>query len=222
MANRHARRQTTRHPTTTHRPHPATPKKHHTPPTRKPAEMTSQPHHHETPPQLASVVRALDADVMDRFAGGAFGAFHIRTASGAQAVLKLLPQWPELELTRVRSAAELVDRLVSRGYPAPRFLDVGTVDDTVYTVQEYVEERFPSRSRQRHPPCCSGSGAVMRDRCHSNPTPDGPRNSSPGPLAARSCAPKPMTGAFTRSRPRTRDSGRHRPRGFPDKRCGSR
>jgi aminoglycoside phosphotransferase (APT) family kinase protein len=88
---------------------------------------------------VATITRALGAHSIERFAGGEFGAFRIETANGAQAVLKLLPAWPELALSRVQSAADLVALLLENGYPAPRFLDVGEVAGTVYTVQEHVE-----------------------------------------------------------------------------------
>lgn len=89
--------------------------------------------------RAVSVARALGVRLGDQFAGGEFGAFGIQTGTGAPGVLKLLPAWPELALSKVRSAAALVDLLISRGYPAPRFLDVGQVGGTVYTVQEYVD-----------------------------------------------------------------------------------
>ncbi|HEX3813576.1 MAG TPA: aminoglycoside phosphotransferase family protein [Mycobacteriales bacterium] len=83
--------------------------------------------------------------MLKQFSGGAFGAFHICTATGDDAVLKLLPNWPEYALHRVKGAADIVHGLIADGYPAPRFFDVGAVKDTVYSVQEYVSARAPER-----------------------------------------------------------------------------
>lgn len=94
---------------------------------------------------VAAVARTLGARVLKQFSGGAFGAFHIHTATGADAVLKLLPDWPEFTRHRVKAAADIVDRLIAGGYPAPRFLDVDALDGTVYTVQEYVAGEMPQQ-----------------------------------------------------------------------------
>jgi aminoglycoside phosphotransferase (APT) family kinase protein len=88
---------------------------------------------------VASVTNALGVRLVGQCAGGEFGAFRILLPSGAAAVLKLLPPWPALSLSKVQTAAGLVGLLVESGYPAPRFFDVGTIEGTVYTVQEFVE-----------------------------------------------------------------------------------
>jgi aminoglycoside phosphotransferase (APT) family kinase protein len=90
-----------------------------------------------------SMAHALDVRVLKRFDGGAFGAFHIRTTAGIDAVLKVLPDWPEFALHRVEAAAEIVHGLIAAGYPAPRFLDINVMNGSVYTVQEYVAGQVP-------------------------------------------------------------------------------
>lgn len=94
--------------------------------------------------RVRQVAAALDAQVIEPLAGGHFGAFRVRAAGGTDAVLKVLPDWPELAVNKVQGAAELVGRLTDRGYPAPRFLDVGVIGTDVYTVQEYVAGAVPS------------------------------------------------------------------------------
>ncbi|MEQ7125794.1 aminoglycoside phosphotransferase family protein [Actinopolymorpha sp. B11F2] len=91
------------------------------------------------------IADALDLQVVEQLAGGYFGAFHIHTTAGACAVLKVLPAWPELALDKVQCAVGLVALLRERGYPAPRYLDVGVVDADVYTVQEYLSGSVPDR-----------------------------------------------------------------------------
>ncbi len=90
------------------------------------------------------VARALDVRVVEQLVGGHFGAYHVQTAAGEQAVLKVLPDWTELALDKVQAAVGLVARLRRGGYPAPRFLDVGVVGADVYTVQEYVTGTVPN------------------------------------------------------------------------------
>jgi hypothetical protein len=93
----------------------------------------------------AIVARALGIRVLKQFSGGAFGAFHVRLPGGNDAVLKVLPDWPEFALPNVKAAADIVHGLIADGYPAPRFLDVGAVDGAVYTIQEYVDAQVPRR-----------------------------------------------------------------------------
>jgi len=97
-----------------------------------------------TPP-AETVADALGARIVRQFSGGAFGAFHIRTAPGNDAVLKVLPDWPEYTVHRVETAADIVHGLIADGYPAPRFLDVGAVGNTVYSVQEYIAAQVPQQ-----------------------------------------------------------------------------
>lgn len=107
---------------------------------------------------VTTIARTLGTRVLKQFSGGAFGAFHIETAAGADAVLKVLPDWAEFAVDRVRAAVDIVHRLIADGYPAPRFLDVGTINGTVYSMQEYVDAHVP----QRLPPTAP---AVLLDLC---------------------------------------------------------
>lgn len=77
--------------------------------------------------------------------GGVFGATLVRTAGGARAVLKLLPDWESLSLDAVTRAAESAARLRDRGYPIPAALDLGLVDGTVFTLQAYVAGEVPDK-----------------------------------------------------------------------------
>lgn len=91
--------------------------------------------------QVHQLATALELRIVGKLTGGYFGAFHVQTSAGTDAVLKLLPDWPEMALDKVHGAAELVARLRERGYPAPQYLDVGVIGAQVYTVQEYVTGR---------------------------------------------------------------------------------
>lgn len=117
---------------------------------------------------VATVADALDVQVVRQFSGGAFGAFHVRTAAGNSAVLKLLPNWPEYELHRVVAAADIVHGLEADGYPAPRFLDVGSVAGTVYSMQEYVAAKVPQQL-----PDSASTTLLALYRRHEAALPDG-------------------------------------------------
>ena len=80
-----------------------------------------------------------------RLDGGVFGAILVRTAGAGRAVLKLLPDWESLSLAAVTEAAAAADRLRDRGYPIPAVLDLGLVEGTVFTLQEYVPGEVPDR-----------------------------------------------------------------------------
>ena len=93
--------------------------------------------------RMHQVADAVGVRVVEQLAGGYFGAFRVETAAGAHAVLKVLPDWPNLVLDNVRDAVDLVARLRERGYPAPRYFEVGVVGGDVYTLQEYVAGAVP-------------------------------------------------------------------------------
>lgn len=60
-------------------------------------------------------------------------------------VLKLPVAHPRLSIEWVASAVELATTLRHGGYPAPTYLDVGTMHGRVYTVQEVVEGEIPDQ-----------------------------------------------------------------------------
>lgn len=100
--------------------------------------------------EVEEIAVALGLTVGRRLTGGAFGALSVRTAAGAPAVLKMLPTdgfWSE---PRVRVAMGLAESLRRNGYPAPRYLDVGSVRDRVYTVQEMIDGSAPDVLRPEH------------------------------------------------------------------------
>jgi hypothetical protein len=82
----------------------------------------------------ATVARALGVGVLRQFDGGAFGAFHVRTAAGQDAVLKVLPDWPEFALHRVKAAADIVHGLT---------LEIAnSADPTVFRANDVVHGDF--------------------------------------------------------------------------------
>jgi aminoglycoside phosphotransferase (APT) family kinase protein len=85
-----------------------------------------------------------------RFGGGSFGAYLARTAGGAAVVFKVLPDHPGFSLDRVARAAELAATVRAAGCPVPRFLQTGTVDGRVYTIQEFVAGAVPAVLRLPH------------------------------------------------------------------------
>jgi hypothetical protein len=77
-----------------------------------------------------------------RFARGAQGAYRLRDATGAECVLKWQPG--ASRPGRIAAEVPLLDRLRAAGYPVPRYVAFGVLDDPVgrYTVQE----RLPGES----------------------------------------------------------------------------
>jgi Ser/Thr protein kinase RdoA (MazF antagonist) len=66
--------------------------------------------------------------------GESGGAFEVRTADGARAVLKFHTD----DVLDLDAPSALVDALRARGYPAPATLSKGARDGTVYEIQEWL------------------------------------------------------------------------------------
>lgn len=73
-------------------------------------------------------------ELVGRYATGEQGAFAIADHGGRRAVLKWEPDAGQLD--RVRDAAIMTARLRERGYPAPRYLAIGSVAGAGYSIQE--------------------------------------------------------------------------------------
>ncbi|WP_204000430.1 hypothetical protein [Virgisporangium aurantiacum] len=93
------------------------------------------------------VATRLGLTVEHRFGGGSFAA--ARTAGGASVVFKVLPDHPGSASAEwpVRSNSP---RPRAAGCPVPRFLQTGTVDGRVYTIQEFVAGAVPAILRLPH------------------------------------------------------------------------
>lgn len=90
--------------------------------------------------ELASTV---GVSIDHQLGGGLWGAYLGRSRTGAEVVVKVLPQHPLNELAKVRRAVVLADRLRLSGYPAPRYLLVEQVAGRVITIQEFVRGTTP-------------------------------------------------------------------------------
>ncbi|MEQ7009155.1 phosphotransferase [Actinopolymorpha sp. B17G11] len=99
---------------------------------------------------VQSFAEGLGLHVGRRLAGGEFGAYLARTVHGQHVVLKILVRHSRLSIEWVVTAVELTTKLRQNGYPAPRFLDVGTMHGRVYTVQEAVDGVMPDQLRPSH------------------------------------------------------------------------
>lgn len=82
----------------------------------------------------------MDLEIVGPLAGGEVGATEVRDRDGRRLVLK---QWPggDEEGAALEAAIELVERLRSAGYPAPRYLLAGSCDGQVMAVQTWVDGR---------------------------------------------------------------------------------
>lgn len=96
------------------------------------------------------VAEGLGLDVQRRLAGGEFGAYLARTVHGQNVVLKLPVRHSRLSIEWVATAVQLTTTLRQNGYPAPRYLDVGTMHGLVYTVQEAIEGVMPDQLSSSH------------------------------------------------------------------------
>ncbi|MFC7620566.1 aminoglycoside phosphotransferase family protein [Microlunatus sp. GCM10028923] len=94
---------------------------------------------------VEQAVERLGLTIERRLDGGVFGATLVRSPGAARAVLKLLPDRVAPSLDAVAEAAALAGGLRGAGYPIPAVLDLGLVDGTVFTLQEYVAGEVPDR-----------------------------------------------------------------------------
>jgi aminoglycoside phosphotransferase (APT) family kinase protein len=107
--------------------------------------MAERPWKQSVSGTVSIVAARLGLKLGARLAGGEFGAFAVQTLNGSPLVVKLLPPHPALRLTRVNQALELCGALRASGYPAPRYVDAGEVNGTVYTLQELAAGEVPER-----------------------------------------------------------------------------
>jgi len=77
-------------------------------------------------------------EVVAPCAGGEFGATHVRDSAGRDLVLKLVH-----DIEWATRGADIAGRVRARGYPAPEYVDVGTVEEQGYTVQELRPGAIP-------------------------------------------------------------------------------
>lgn len=99
---------------------------------------------------VASIAKQLGFDLQRQLGGGAFGAFLARTGAGAEVVLKVLPDHPGFSHERVSKAVQCAEKVRASGYPVPQYLQVGSAQDRVFTVQEYVGGEVPDVLRLPH------------------------------------------------------------------------
>lgn len=101
---------------------------------------------------MDELARNLGLTVVRQLAGGEWGAFLARSGSGSgeTVVLKVMPRHWLFGYERVATAVQLAATLREEGYPIPRYLDVGTVDADVYTVQEAVAGSVPDALSLAH------------------------------------------------------------------------
>lgn len=92
---------------------------------------------------LRQVTDALGLRSCRRLAGGENGAYEAWTTAGVHVVVKVMPWWQDL--ASVRQAVDFAENLRSDGYPAPRYLAVESVDESVATVQEFIQGCVPSQ-----------------------------------------------------------------------------
>ena len=81
--------------------------------------------------------------LLERLAGGEWGAYLGDIADGRRVVFKPLPVHSIFAESRVRAAVGMAESLRVGGYPAPRYLDVVVIDDQVCTLQEFVSGHVP-------------------------------------------------------------------------------
>jgi hypothetical protein len=110
-------------------------------------------------PSAVDVVEAINARcktdfrLVGRYAVGETGAYRLRNAAGERFVLK----WSPLEQTPlVAAAAEATERLRAVGYPAPRYVAWGKLDELCFGVQQ----RLPGRPDTRRPARSSTGGCA--------------------------------------------------------------
>lgn len=92
------------------------------------------------------VAAALGWELVEKCAGGEFGA-HLVSRRGEKAVLKV---WsPPLDFERISNSAELAGRVRANGQLVPRYLGVGKIGDSIYTLQEWIDGEVPARLELR-------------------------------------------------------------------------
>ena len=143
----------------------------------------------------SAIASTIGMTVVGRMTGGEGpGAYEVRTAEGARAVLKFATG-PHLDFEQ---AARTCEVLRGRGYPAPATLRTGMLDDTRFAVIELLpgepgaqpdagarRTRHPARrapARRRH------LGATAVDRRHRLERDGGPRSAT---ASTRRCARTP-------------------------------
>ncbi len=88
------------------------------------------------------VANALGWELVEKCAGGEFGA-HLVSRHGEKAVLK---SWsPPHDFERISNSAKLAGRVRDAGQLVPRYLDVGQIGDSIYTLQEWIDGDVPAR-----------------------------------------------------------------------------
>jgi hypothetical protein len=91
---------------------------------------------------VTTAARSLGWDLVERCAGGEFGA-HLVERRGERAILKL--HAPELSYEAIAGSVALAGRARERGQRVPRYLDVGRAGDAAYTLQAWVAGDLPER-----------------------------------------------------------------------------
>lgn len=89
------------------------------------------------PAQLVQQINAAHAtsfNLLSAYPDGEQGAFALIDLQGRQSVLKWQPG--ACDLHRARQVQVLTDLLRSHGYPAPRYLLIGSIPEGIYSVQE--------------------------------------------------------------------------------------
>ncbi len=102
--------------------------------------MNPTPRDHNT---IAAVAARLGLVVTRQFGNGMFGAALVSNDAGEELVLKARPD-TSLEPTW-RTGATTSELMRGRGYPSPRYVDVGATDTAVWSLQE----RLPGRDTGR-------------------------------------------------------------------------
>lgn len=88
------------------------------------------------------VANALGWELVERCAGGEFGAHLVRRRE-EKAVLKV---WsPPHDFERISNSADLAMRVRAAGQLVPRYLDVGQVSEATYSLQEWIDGEVPAR-----------------------------------------------------------------------------
>src|SRR5688500_6820236 len=87
---------------------------------------------------MTRVARELGLDCLGALAGGLLGAFVVRRGDEGELVLKALPPTSAV-IGRFHDGPDLAEILRLDGYPAPRYVDKGTLPDgTVWSLQQLL------------------------------------------------------------------------------------
>lgn len=98
---------------------------------------------------MREVAEALGRRLVRRYTSGEFGAALVEDGVGRRAILKAMPDVPPWSEGWAASV-HLAERLRLTGYPAPRYLAVGTVAGHRYTLQEELPGAVPRRLTGAH------------------------------------------------------------------------